>query len=374
MKIKKIGLLLGGFVALATPLLAISCKQENKLLFSVNEPWFGNKEHKFFNKILEKYQEARKNKVEMDIKYIAENNDLVSVLKKGTSNIGVITTPLYVLQENQNSNILPIIQTLTRAFKFDKNFNDKYSNGMEDDKLRQIAKNAQELFEAKPYTQWTNDEYKWNGNIYEHFYANENELVEHYRGLIMIHGTENERNAIKKAWDEKDWNSFRNFGLITGKQTSGSKYILQEQLFRKHFNLEGNKFTSFAEDKLQNADKYTIDKARNIGKGSLKKFHIVFDELASFAYTNNKKGNLYTPEDNDSKIEFLTATEPLKYNIIAVDKRAFNDQEINDLKNIIINVWREKQDDYGPTVGFNGYKTINDHVEEVINPYNEIFN
>lgn len=36
--------------------------------------------------------------------------------------------------------MVPIIQTMTRAFKFEKNYGDKYSDGSENDKLRKIAK------------------------------------------------------------------------------------------------------------------------------------------------------------------------------------------------------------------------------------------
>ncbi|CRH49034.1 High affinity transport system protein p37 [Chlamydia trachomatis] len=49
--------------------------------------------------------------------------------------------------------MVPIIQTMTRAFKFEKNYGDKYSDGSENDKLRKIAKNLQDLFDAKPYAE-----------------------------------------------------------------------------------------------------------------------------------------------------------------------------------------------------------------------------
>lgn len=383
MKHKKIILLLtSGALLLSAPLIAASCNQNddsNKktvLKFAVNAPWFGNNNHNFFKEIIKEFEKQTERKTESEVKYISENNDLVSLIKKGTSNIAVLTTPLFVLQSKniKNNNMVPIIQTMTRAFKFEKNYDDRYSDGSENDKLRKIAKKLQDLFDAKPYAEWTNEEYQWDGNIYKYFYGAEDELVEHYRGLVMIQGTKEEREAIKNAWNSKDWNAFRNFGIITGKQTSGSKYILQEALFKKHFNLEDNKFISFAEDKLHNSDKYTEDKAKNIAKGALKKYHIVFDELASFAYTNNKKGAYYTPEDANVKIEFLTATDPLKYNVIVVDKNAFSRIEINTLKNIIINIWRDRKDDYGPTVGFNGYKIIEDPEAEVISSYNSIFN
>ncbi|AZZ65463.2 alkylphosphonate ABC transporter substrate-binidng protein [Metamycoplasma phocicerebrale] len=369
---KKISIFLSSLCAFGLPLAAISCNNKKGLFFGLNSPWYGKKNEDFFIKVFEQYKEKTNNKnLEYKTTFVAENNDTVSLLKKGTVNIATITTPLLIKQKSEN--IIPIIQTLTRAFKFDLNASDLYSNGLENDKLRKIAKNVQELFDKKPYKDWSDEEYKWNGHIYETFYANKDTLVDYYRGIIMIQGNEEQLKQIKKAWEEKDWNTFRNFGIVLGKATSGSKYILPEALFKKHFNLENNKFTSFAIDSLKNSKKYLIEKAKNIGKGSLKNYHIVFDEMGSFAYTNNKNGNYYTLEDPNSKIEFLTATEPLKYNVIAVNKDTFSDEQIKILKEIIFSLWKEGKDNYGPRVGFNGYKIINDIKTEVIDPYNNLF-
>ncbi|MBN4089324.1 ABC transporter thiamine pyrophosphate-binding lipoprotein p37/Cypl [Mycoplasma enhydrae] len=367
---KRLNLFLSGTIPFSIPLTAISCQTE-RLSFSVNQPWNGKRPRGFFEAIVDSFQKSTNEKrVSYKINFIEENNDSISLLKKGSTNIAIVTTPLFIQQRDRN--IVPIIQTMTRAFKFDLNINDLYSDGTNADRLRIIAKNAQDLFAKKPYKEWTNDGYKWNGSIYEYFYDTKN--VEYYRGLIMIQGTGKQRKKIKEAWENKDWNSFRNFGIVTGKETSGSKYILQEALFKKHFNKKDNSFQSFAIDKKNNSEKYTTGRPRDIGKGSLKKYHIVFDELGSFGYTHNKKNNdKYSPEDKDSKIEFLTVTEPLKYNVIAVSKKSFFDNEITILKNAIIDVWKHKKDNYGPLVGFNEYKAIEDIQKEVIDPYEKIF-
>ncbi|MGX9339248.1 ABC transporter thiamine pyrophosphate-binding lipoprotein p37/Cypl [Mycoplasma sp. 1890] len=376
MKNKKIAFILSLSTLMSTfAFISIACsaKQDANLTlkFVINEPFFGNKKHLFFSKILSEFKKKINKDATIKVRYVSANNDIASIVRKKTSNVAIITTPLFI--RNNDQNIIPILQTMTRAFKFDKNFNDSYSDGSNTDKLRIIAAKLQKLFNKKSYTAWTDEEYSWNGNIYEYFYAKNNELVEYYRGIIMIQGTNEEREQIKKAWDNKDWNTFRNFGIVTGKESSGSKYILQEALFKKHFNLENNKFNSFAEDKIKNIEKYTQGEAKNIANGSLKKYHIVFDEMASFAYRNNKRGKFYTPDDENVKIEFLTATDPLKYNVVVVNKDDFNTEQINYLKNIIIDLWRKNEDDYGPTVGFNGYKIINDVDKEVIQPYNKIF-
>ena len=105
-----------------------------------------------------------------------------------------------------------------------------------------------------------------------------------------------------------------------GKETSASKYKLQEALFKKHFN----NFKSFREDQLNNATKYIQGKAKDLSKGSNANYHIVFDELGSFAYTHNSKNGVkndyYTCTNPNHKIEFLTATEPMKFDLFVVNK------------------------------------------------------
>ncbi|WP_045433585.1 ABC transporter thiamine pyrophosphate-binding lipoprotein p37/Cypl [Metamycoplasma canadense] len=376
---KKINLfLLSMGTIISIPLTIISCSKKN-FNFAVNQLWSGKTDFNFFNLVSKEFNKQRNTSYKPNIKLISENNNIIDLIKKGSSNIAFITTILYMSEylKNKNTNILPIIQTQTRAFNFDKNFNDRYSDGLENDKLRLIAKKAQDLFEKKPYLDWTDDEYKWNGQIYEYFYANNDELVDFYRGIIMIHGNKQQLAKIKKAWNNKDWNTFRNFGFLTGKKTSGSKYIAQQSLFKKHFNLENNKFTSFEEDKINHSEKYIEGKARDIGKGQFKNFHIVFDELGSFAYTKNKNENkekkYYTLENSEEKIEFLTVTEAIKYNVLAVNKNAFNSEEIETLKEIIIKLWKDKKDDYGQNVGINGYKKIGNFENEVVEPFLKFF-
>ncbi|WP_427902642.1 ABC transporter thiamine pyrophosphate-binding lipoprotein p37/Cypl [Metamycoplasma alkalescens] len=376
---KKIKIFLSTIPTISLPMLAISCyEKEKSLSFIVNAPYSKQKQHTFFKDILDQFNQKTKQNLKLELIYGSQNNDSINVIKKGTSNIAVLTLPNYISQihEKGNENILPIIQTKTKAFKFDYNFNDQYSNGQENDKLRQIAKKAQELFEKVPHALWNDAEYQWDGEKYEFFYQPDNKLVDYYRGIIMIQGNKKQRDEIKKAWDQKDWNAFRNFGILSGKTGSASKYILQQELFKKHFNKEGNKFISFAIDRIKNPEKYsTTDNARrDIGRGETKNYNIVFDDFGSFAYTNSSKG-YFSPENanGDVKIEFLTATDPIKYNIIVVDKKIFSAEEIKILQEIIIKLWEEKKDDYGASVGFNGYEIITDVKKQVIDPYKKIF-
>jgi|GEM_PF-6620576 len=48
------------------------------------------------------------------------------------------------------NDVIPLLQTKTRAFYFDK-LDEKYVDGSDNDPLRKIAKIANDLFNKKPY-------------------------------------------------------------------------------------------------------------------------------------------------------------------------------------------------------------------------------
>ncbi|TPR54687.1 ABC transporter thiamine pyrophosphate-binding lipoprotein p37/Cypl [Metamycoplasma neophronis] len=367
----------GAVMSLFTaPVVVASCSKEEKTIkLIVNKPWYGTEKHEFFNKIAEIYnsKDENKQKIKIEVNYSNDNNNLANNVIKGTSDIAVITTSLFNAGDNPNL-LLPLIQTTTRAFNFDKHIS-YYENGTENGPLRTIANKAYRLFSEKPYAEWTNSEYQWNGSIYQKFYAELNDRVSYYRGLVMLQGNEEEINQITEAWNNKDWNTFRNFGIVTGDNTSGSKYLLQEALFKKHFNKPNNLFISFANDKINHSEKYMTGKPRDIGQGALQNFHIVFDELGSFGYTNNTKGgkllNYYKPSKPDAKISFLTTTGPLNYSIFAASKLLPKDIA-EAFSKALIEAWEQGEDDYGPTVGFNGYKLITNAKNQVIDPFTKV--
>lgn len=351
-----------------SPILMISCdiKKDVDLLhfkMIVNKPWNGSKNDEYFNQLIKDIKQNNKNlKFDFNVSYILDNVDIASAIKAKKANMAFITSTLLKNSLLKND-VIPLIQTKTRAFYFDK-LDEKYVDGSGNDPLRKIAKIANDLFNKKPYKSWTDNEYQWNGKIYEKFYDKEGVNVNYQRGSIMIFGTDSEIKSIKKAWENKDWNAFRNFGIVIGKKSSGTKYIAQEDLFKKHFNLANNKFSSFANDQINNVNKYITEKPRNIGKGALSKYHIVFDEFASFAYTHNWNKsksinyNFYCPDGN-KKIELLTVTDPIKFNVLVVDKSIPKSAYLA-FANSIINLAKEKKDTYGPNIGFNEYELINE--------------
>ncbi|VEU78575.1 High affinity transport system protein p37 precursor [Metamycoplasma arthritidis] len=377
---KKIFKLLSLPFTLIAPTIAISCSTTN-ISFAVVVPWDKNLDKSFFDEIIKEYNRLNKlsnanaKEVGNEVAFVESGNDLANNLVKGASNVAILTPTVFYNNKDRDS-VVPFIQTLTKAFNFEKE-NSYYKNGKEnEDDLRKLAATAQKAFEAKKYLEWDDQSYGWDGTKYTRFY-DLNKTIEYYRGVVMIWGNEDTKTKIKKAWDEKDWNTFRNFGIVTGKKTSASKYKLQEALFKKHFTKKGNEFTSFGEDMLKNADKYQQGDGHNISKGSLSKYHIVFDEFGAFAYKHNsykgKKLDYYSTNNEDEKIEFLTTTEAMKYNMY-VAKKSLDQKTIDLLAKAIINVHKNGKDNYGPRIGFNGYKQIKDIKQEVIDPFEKLFN
>gem|GEM_PF-6538863 len=55
----------------------------------------------------------------------------------------------------------------------------------------------------------------------------------------------------------------------------------------------------------------------------------------------------------------LTVTDPIKFNVLVVDKSIPKSAYLA-FANSIINLAKEKKDTYGPNVGFNEYELINE--------------
>ena len=88
----------------------------------------------------------------------------------------------------------------------------------------------------------------------------------------------------------------------------------------------------------------------------------MFDELGSFAYTHNSKNGVkndyYTCTNPTHKIEFLIATEPMKFDLFVVNKSMeLAKQKL--ISKAIYNVWIKNKDEYGPLVGYYVYRIIN---------------
>ncbi|QJB70976.1 ABC transporter thiamine pyrophosphate-binding lipoprotein p37/Cypl [Mycoplasma sp. 1654_15] len=258
--------------------------------------------------------------------------------------------------------VTPALETTTNSFTFDKEKEKFYVDGSETDPLVKIAKEINKIFVDTPYANWTDEDHKWNGSVYQTLY-DPSVQANFYRGMIWIKGDETTRTNIKKAWNEKNWETFRNYGILHGKDNSSSKFKLEETILKNHFQ---GKFTTLNEDRTAHPDKYKLKSADTLGEQE--NFHIAFSEEGSFAWTHNKaETKPFLTKDNE-KIEALIVTNPISYDI-GIFRKSVNKLEQDLIVQTFINLAKNKQDTYGPLLGYNGYKKINNFQRDIVEVY-----
>lgn len=302
--------------------------------------------------------------VNFDFVGIDDSKTKISQLKSSDNSDNAIDFAIVdattTIEDDREKELYNGLQTLTWAFK---NTTDKptfYQDGTESDPLRKSAKELSDLFNKTPYNEWSsknNDPQKWDGIAYRFLYdeSNPRRIISYYRGMIMISGDDKTRQEIKKAWNEKDWEKFRNFGIIHGKLTSAGKFKMQNFIIKKHF---GDKFKakSLNEDRTNHTEKYLQGDGFTIGQDP--KYKIAFDDEASFAWTENKKdGKQYHSTENNGKVEILMVTNPASYDVGSF-RPTFNKTQADMISEAFVNLAKNGKDAYGPNVGYNGYRKI----------------
>ncbi|WP_322935617.1 hypothetical protein RRG37_01170 [Mycoplasmopsis felis] len=307
-------------------------------------------------------------KVQINFKGDDDSYETNSIdILKGNVDFAFISSGYLINNKDRikKNNLKVGIQTLSKQFKGDIEYDFKnkdnqinqYQDGINDD-LRKIAQKENELFHLYPRSTWE-EKNKWNGSIYTEFYTNKN--VPYQRGVMVILGSEEERNLIKKAWEDKNLEEFLKYGLVVGKPSSGSKYILPEALFKKHF---GNKFISFAD---------LITKGL-IKQGEFKQMNtpnyidsrIFFDNEGSYSYTKYKPNSdryELSSERSNQKIEYFITTEVLPYNVGLFSNR-IPDRIIRIFGLAMQNLRKNNQDIWGSQHGFNDYRYIQNQETE----------
>lgn len=259
------------------------------------------------------------------------------------------------------------LQTLTKQFVF-SNSTDRYINGTESDPLRITARAMNELsFDKKPFNEWTDEEFKWNKTAYEAFYSSE--LTPTYRGMILLGGSKDNIEKAKKAWNDKDWKSFKDLGIITGNNNSAGVYLLQEKLLKKHFNKQDNTFTTLAEEKLKEPNKFGLDEYGTSLIGKTNQYTIGFSDEGSFVWTHNdKSNNHFYIKDENSAIEALIVTETSFYDL-GVFNKALDKNLVNELSKIMYELSVQTKDTYLHGLGYYGLSEIKDINQELLIPY-----
>ncbi|QZE12290.1 ABC transporter thiamine pyrophosphate-binding lipoprotein p37/Cypl [Mycoplasma sp. Ms02] len=255
------------------------------------------------------------------------------------------------LDDSLKSQLKIILSTKTRAFKYDKDYAE-YSDGSSTDKLVEIATKTNEEFHKKPYSQWAKE--NWDGATYSNFYTDAE--VTYQRGMILISADDELKVKITKAWNDKDWSKFRSYGIVHGDADSGSKYTLPEKLLKKHFNKEGDKFTTLALEIQNHPELFVSGKPDKLNEEGTR-FNIAFDNQNSFAWTQSKEKYFKRYQNaNNQNLNILVVTEAIPYNIVAARKDIDSDT-----LNRIVQKFTTMNDKYSRYVGFSGYQAVTDN-------------
>lgn len=382
MKSKKIWSTVIGLTTMVSPLALSSCSTNSNTYNFYLSPSYdaGNNvdNGKQFTKKIEdivNQQNALTNLPKIKINYYLASDPQIKIskLKNGSADFAFLPMGKSI-DQNLMSYSQAKIQTQTDAFVFDKDADKFYVDGQPNDALRIIAENMQkDSFDKIPIFENWGLSFGWNNIRHDDFYAkepltNKYILTDHYRGMIVLNGTQEEIQKAESAWNSRDWDNFRNLGIIYGDQSSDGNFKLQELLIRKHFKKESS--WTLNSDIQKYPDKYLKDDYGNTKMG-ISSNVISFTDEASFAWTPSNKTSYRTP--NGKKIKILTVTDPLYYDI------GFFSNRINGqlLKNFIYAFQYLQQTDnnsYGSSIGYNGYKEIKDYKTEVLDRYNKIFN
>ncbi|SMC18591.1 ABC transporter thiamine pyrophosphate-binding lipoprotein p37/Cypl [Mycoplasmopsis agassizii] len=312
-----------------------------------------------------KYKDAKI--VEVKIASNEEKKASLNDLKAGKSAMTIINVR-HAVEEPDIKNVEYLARTETRSFKDDtKQMFYKDEGGPE--YLKNTAKWVNDYLKLHPYQTWDDTREKWDGVKWEFLYGdlttkdgNKN-TTPYYRGMVAIVGNDETIEKIKKAWNDKNWQDFYNFGIVHGKTEKQGKYIIQEKLFKDHF---GDHATIASIP----SGKHKIDDGNTIG--TLSGYRIFLDDMYSFAWQHNKDGgtkkNIFNPPQGE-RIEILTLTNSLFYDIVAFNKDLLNEQERKLLLDAFIALSLEDKDSFGKGSGYNFYRYINDFNKEIKEPY-----
>lgn len=356
-KFKKI--LIGSAFISTTALLFMSASCNKTISLMIQDPTYGADPQKAKMEIQKIFNNNLKNK-NIKVNVIIGDPNVDSIIKGTEYDFGFVSAgqiSSYLNDSNNKLPFIPKIQTLTNAFYKDTQ-NAKYSDGSINDPLRKITAQENQRFSEMPVDQWNKE--NWNGSIWVNQYDQiENSKTQFHkvgyqRGVMWIYGDDELRNKIIQAWNNKDWKTFKSFGIIIGENTSSSKYLLPQNLLRKHFDKPNNDFISFA----QIADDPKITTASSPIKDVEKRkdYKILFDNQGSFAYTSSKKLIERYSADKNEKLQYFMLTNSTPYNI-GIFNSNLPKTTIDAITNVFLNL-KNKDNEWGDNLGFNGYERI----------------
>ncbi|UUD36206.1 P37-like ABC transporter substrate-binding lipoprotein [Mycoplasmopsis citelli] len=388
---KKIKLILVGSLFIG-PFLSVSCfseKEENQwdtdIKFYVPQPNKGYTEEmktqfektltKYFNEIKNQNSSLKNNPdVSIKLEYAQSSGDLYQkFLANNVDNDFAIMSYSDISKKNNDELLPSVAQTQTLKFLWTPEVTAKFQDKKEQDPLYLMAQQANKLqledsrFGSYPLD-WIGKETQmmWDGSKYGVFYKND-QYTENFYGSILISGTSQEREQIKKSWLEKDWDTFKSFGILFNKKTSLSKFIVPVSIIAKNFGKTYNEIFEY----LSNDNSFVSagkDPAVNLGikTSSGKTYKIAFDYDGVFNWTPptwnpdsaEKTYNFKPTNYPQEQIRYLTMVGPLFYDAVLARKRMPEAQK--EIFAQALAKLQNSENTYGTFSGFNKFIPLND--------------
>ncbi|UUM19808.1 MULTISPECIES: ABC transporter thiamine pyrophosphate-binding lipoprotein p37/Cypl [unclassified Mycoplasma] len=285
------------------------------------------------------------------------------------------------ISKQKTEDLLPTVaQTQTYKFLWTPEIAAKFENKKDKDPLYEMAQKANTLqLENKQfgeYPTWTGEEkerlLKWDGSKYGAFYKT-NEFTENFYGSILISGTPEIREKIKKAWLDKDWDTFKSYGILYKKTSSLSKYIAPVSVIAQNF---GKTYKEIS-DYLTNQNNFVLSgkgNEKNLGVETTDKktYRIGFDYDGVFNFTQAGSNFKPTKYPNE-QIRYLTMAGPLFYDAVLSRKKMPLAQQ--KLFTKALEQLTQEENTYGIFSGFNKFVPLtNDKLQEKINFLKQQFN
>ncbi|ADE19680.1 ABC transporter thiamine pyrophosphate-binding lipoprotein p37/Cypl [Mycoplasma crocodyli] len=385
---KKIGLFSASLALMSPVLLSVSCNNEtNKKIdwdesISIVYNWENDSKwdkESFTNLLNQRFNELKNadpklkdyKNVKFDLKVNESKNQMLQDLKsnKKDADVALISYSTFVNETIDDSFPHFVGTSGTLQFKWNDDTNPNYLDGSATDPLRKIANKENQLQFSAPFGEFkdwkdTKEIYGWDGSKYEAFY-NLDKTTIFYHGSILISGTDQERAAIIKSWEDKNWAEFSKNGIVYKNKTSGGKFKYQISLIAKHFSntfKNENEVVTWLDDPKNKEYVLSGKNASIIGQEQKDKrtFNIAFDDEGAFNWTPKAWGtSSYVPSKPNSFVRVLTVTNKAPYD--AILGRVGLSKEQVDLISKVLNSLKINENTLGKYTGYNYFSSNKDY-------------
>lgn len=398
-KIKQLFLVL----TLATPFMAVSCfnssnlnewDQELTIYAPQPNPGFSEEDKTNWEKTLTNYFNETKNNisslknkpnVSVKLEFASDRSALYPKFLANNSTNDFVIMSYTDLVDVSKEDLLPsVAQSQTIQFLWTPDKPVYFENKKENDPLYLMAQNANKIqLENSNYgtypLDWIDNEkkLKWDGSKYEVFYKL-GSYTENYYGSILISGTEEQREQIKQAWINKDWDTFRSFGIVFDSSDSLAKFNLPASLIAKNFNLKYSDIVNYLIKQpndlvsLGNVPESSLGVQTSTGKV----YRIAFEYDGVFNWTpptwtpdsTSKSYNFKPTNYPNEQVRYLTMSGPLLYDAVLA-RKGISKEQIDIFAQALEKLTYE-ENTYGIYSGFNKFVKMSD--KELLNKYSTL--